>query len=410
MADFVMPSLGADMESGVLVEWRIKPGDTIRRGDIVAEVETQKGLIEIECFEEGVVEEILVPASRDDVMVGTVLAHIRAEGEQPEMAVPAPAAATVQRVAKPEKQRPTRTAAPEAPRVNGKRVRISPLARKVAEELGVDLSKVEGTGPAGAIGKADVECAAEVQKAEAARPVPASVPEPVKPKKAPEPDAFKLGMRQAIAAAMARSNREIPHYYLETPINMNRALQWLETENQNRSIKDRLLIAVVLLKAVARALEDVPELNGYWVNDHLEIQEGIHIGFAIALRKVGLIAPAIHNVDLKSMDELMEALRDLIARTRSGGLRSSEMTDATITVTSLGDLGVKAVYGIIYPPQVGLVGLGKIIDTPVAENGMLGIRPIMTATIAGDHRATDGRTGAQFLEALDRHLQEVETL
>jgi pyruvate dehydrogenase E2 component (dihydrolipoamide acetyltransferase) len=275
----------------------------------------------------------------------------------------------------------------------------------MAEDLGVDVNLIEGTGPGGAVGKADVERAVEAMKSDSIKPEPA----PAKPKKSAKPDALKLGMRQAIAAAMARSNREIPHYYLETPIDMTRAMQWLETENQQRSIKDRLLIAVVLLKAVARALEEVPELNGYWVDDHLEIQEGIHIGFAIALRKVGLIAPAIHNVDLKSMDELMEAMRDLIARTRSGGLRGSEMTDATVTVTSLGDLGVKTVYGIIYPPQVALVGLGKIIETPWAENGMLGIRPVMTATIAGDHRATDGRTGAQFLEALNRHLQEVET-
>jgi pyruvate dehydrogenase E2 component (dihydrolipoamide acetyltransferase) len=412
MIDFVMPSLGADMESGVLVEWRVKPGDRVSRGDIVAEIETQKGLIEIEIFEEGVIEELLVPASRDEIAVGTVLAHISGEAEA-EIEVAAPVAAAAQAsplpLPVPVPRQPTSSAA-QAHRVNGKRVRISPLARNMAEELGIDLDQIKGTGPGGAISKADVERAAEALKAEEAKLKSAPPLEPVKPKKTLETDTLKLGIRQAIAAAMARSNREIPHYYLEMPIDLTSALQWLEAENQKRSIKDRLLIAVVLLKAVARALEDVPELNGYWVDDHLEIQEGIHIGFAIALRKVGLIAPAIHNVDLKSMDELMEALRDLITRTRTGGLRSSEMTDATITVTSLGDLGVKTVYGIIYPPQVGLVGLGTIIETPVAENGMLGIRPVMTATIAGDHRATDGRTGALFLDALNRHLQEVEKL
>jgi pyruvate dehydrogenase E2 component (dihydrolipoamide acetyltransferase) len=217
-------------------------------------------------------------------------------------------------------------------------------------------------------------------------------------------------MRRAIAAAMARSNREIPHYYLQTRIDMSRALKWLEAENLKRPLKQRLLLAVLLLKAVSRALIDVPELNGYWLDDHHEPQEAIHIGFAISLRQGGLIAPAIHNVDLLSLDELMEAMHDLIARTRSGGLRGSEMTDGTITVTNLGDMGVETVYGVIYPPQVALVGFGKVVELPWAESGMLGIRPVLTATLAADHRATDGRRGGQFLDALTQYLQEVEKL
>jgi pyruvate dehydrogenase E2 component (dihydrolipoamide acetyltransferase) len=184
----------------------------------------------------------------------------------------------------------------------------------------------------------------------------------------------------------------------------------LEAENQKRPIKERLLPAVLLLKAVALALGDVPELNGYWIDDRHQPQEAVHIGFAIALRQGGLIAPAIHHVDLKSLDELMEALRELIPRARSGRLRSSEMTAATITVTNLGDLGVETVYGVIYPPQVALVGFGKIMEQPWAENGMLGIRPVLTATLAADHRATDGRRGAQFLDALNHYLQEAATL
>ncbi len=209
---------------------------------------------------------------------------------------------------------------------------------------------------------------------------------------------------------MARSNREIPHYYLETRIDMSRALGWLETENQKRAIKDRLLPVVMLIKAVARALGDVPELNGYWIEDHLQPQEAIHIGFAISLRQGGLVIPAIHHADLKSLDELMEVLRDLIPRVRSGRLRSSELTDATMTVTNLGDLGVEVVYGVIYPPQVALVGFGKITEQPWAEHGMLGIRPILRTTLAADHRATDGHRGGQFLESLARYLQEPTTL
>ena len=217
-------------------------------------------------------------------------------------------------------------------------------------------------------------------------------------------------MRRAIAAAMARSKREIPHYYLQTRIDMDRTLNWLEEENAKRAIKERILPVVPLIRAVALALGEVPELNGHWVDDRHRIAEAIHIGFVIALRGGGLMAPALLNADDKELDELMAALRDLITRARSGGLRSSELTEATITITSLGDLGVEAVYGVIYPPQVALVGFGKIMEQPWAVNGLLGVRPVLTATLAADHRATDGHRGAQFLDALNRYLQEPAAL
>jgi pyruvate dehydrogenase E2 component (dihydrolipoamide acetyltransferase) len=415
MAEYIMPSLGADMESAALVEWLVKPGDRVKRGDVVAEVETDKGVIEIEIFEDGVVDQILVKPSEERIPVGTPLATIRVDG------IPEPEpieAGTVPVQAEPEKkaaevgvqEQPTPAA------TSDRRVRVSPLARKLATELGIDPSTVGGTGPRGAVERADIERAAEAKKLAEKAPVkiPEKVPEttpvaPEAPAPAAKPDT-QAAMRRAIAAAMARSNRDIPHYYLQTHIDMSRPLRWLETENLKRSIKQRILPAALLLKAVARALEDVPELNGYWINDHHEPQEAIHIGFAIALRQGGLITPAIHHVDLKSLDELMEAMHDLIARTRSGGLRGSELTDATITVTNLGDMGVETVYGVIYPPQVALVGFGKVIEMPWAQNGMLGIRQVVTATLAADHRATDGRIGAQFLDALNNHLQEVEKL
>jgi pyruvate dehydrogenase E2 component (dihydrolipoamide acetyltransferase) len=191
---------------------------------------------------------------------------------------------------------------------------------------------------------------------------------------------------------------------------MSCALKRLEIENQKRSIKERLLPVVLFIKATALALREVPQLNGYWIDDRLRFQEAVHIGLAISLRGGGLVIPAIHNSDLKSLDELMGTVRDLIIRTRSGHLRSSELTDATITLTNLGDMGVQTVFGVIYPPQVALVGFGKITEQPWAENGMLGIRPILNATLAADHRATDGHRGSQFLEALNRYLQEAEKL
>jgi pyruvate dehydrogenase E2 component (dihydrolipoamide acetyltransferase) len=301
------------------------------------------------------------------------------------------------------------------------RVHITPVARRMAEDLGVDINLIQGSGPNGSITKEDIEMAAqkiEKPKVEEVKVVEASTPEPPSTAVIPPPKPamkkstadIQAGMRRAIAAAMAKSNREIPHYYLETRIDMTPALSWLEAENQKRSIKERILPAVLMIKATAKALVDVPVLNAYWRDDENQIQEGIHIGFAIALRQGGLVTPAIHHADLKSLDELMTAMRDLIMRTRAGRLRSSELTDATVTLTNLGDMGVEKVYGVIYPPQVALVGFGKTMEMPWAENGMLGIRKIVTATLAGDHRATDGRTGAQFLDALNKHLREAEKL
>jgi len=424
MAEFRMPSLGADMEAGTLIEWKVKPGDRITRGDIIAEVETDKGIIEVEVFEDGIVDQILVQPDAK-VPVGTVLATIRSVGAAP---MPTADRAVAERMpvgAEPPVQPSLEAGGPRIPAptmvppasTTERRLRVSPLARKLADELGIDVSTVQGTGPDGAIERADVERAAAAKKAEERPPAPTPTPSPTTPEVAPTPEVppraakaavpeFQVRMRRAIAAAMARSNREIPHYYLETRIDMSRALRWLETENQKRTIKDRLLPAVLLVKAVAKALGDVPELNGYWIDDRLQPQEAIHIGFAISLRQGGLVIPAIHHVDLKSLDELMEVLHDLIPRVRAGRLRSSELTDATITVTNLGDLGVEVVYGVIYPPQVALVGFGKIVEQPWAEHGMLGIRPILTATLAADHRATDGHRGGQFLDSLNRYLQE----
>jgi pyruvate dehydrogenase E2 component (dihydrolipoyllysine-residue acetyltransferase) len=379
MAEFRMPSLGADMEEGTLIEWSVKPGDRVKRGDIVGVVRTEKADIEVEVYRDGVIEQLLAKAG-DTLPVGAVLAVIREEGEA---ATPAheeipPAPATV------------------APTPSVARVRASPLARRVAQELGLDLSGVQGTGPHGEITEIDIQRAAEaVKKAPPEKP---AVPE------------FRAGIRRAIAAAMARSNREIPHYYLETKIDLQRALTFLEAENQKRSVKDRLLSVVLLIKAVARTLHDVPELNAYWIDDQLQLKEAVHIGFAISLRQGGLVVPAIMDADRKNLDELMQALRDLITRARAGRLRSSEITDGTVTITNLGDLGVETVHGVIYPPQVALIGFGRVIESPWAENGMLGIRPVVSATLAGDHRATDGHRGAQFLTALNQHLQQPEKL
>ena len=216
-------------------------------------------------------------------------------------------------------------------------------------------------------------------------------------------------MRHAIGALMARSKREIPHYYLATTIDLGPSMDWLAGTNVARPPAARLLPAALLLKATAIASQRVPAMNGMF-RDRFEPASGVHLGVAIALRGGGLIAPAIHDADRLPLDELMAALRDLVQRARAGALRSSEMADPTITVTNLGDQGVDEVFGVIYPPQVSLVGFGKIAHRPWAVDGLLGVRPLVRATLAADHRASDGHDGARFLAAIDALLQQPEAL
>ncbi len=408
MAEFCMPSLGADMKKGTLVEWKVKPGDHVKRGNIIAEVETEKGIVEIEVFMDGIIEKLLVHPG-DEVPVGEVMALIGTEEEQDTeiRAATSPpeglSGVEESRIATYPPRQLKEKGKETKPSETGKekRLKVSPAARKKAAELGINLTSLHGTGPDGAVSLADVIKAASAGKpAEKAGPVSPSL----------EGAEFQVGMRRAIAAAMSRSNREIPHYYLETRIDLSSAMHWLAEENKKRSVKDRLLPVVLMLRATALALTDIPDLNGYWIENQLQTSETVNIGFAIALRQGGLISPAIRNANQKSLDGLMADMKDLIIRTRAGRLRSSEMTDATVTLTNLGDLGVESSFGVIYPPQVALVTFGKITDQPWVENGMIGIRPVVSATLAGDHRATDGRTGARFLNALNDYLQEAEKL
>jgi pyruvate dehydrogenase E2 component (dihydrolipoamide acetyltransferase) len=372
-----MPSLGADMEAGTLIKWLKRPGDVLKRGDIIAIVDTQKGAIEIELFEDGVLENIVVRPG-ENVPVGTVLANIRGTHEPAAPASPPPT--------------PTVPAAESV-----ERRRVSPVARKLAEDLGVDLAAVHGTGPQSATTREDVERAAAGAKI-------IGTPSP-----APAPDRAGA-MRSAIAAAMTRSKREIPHYYLASTIDVHAASTWLRTENERRPMADRLLVIALLIKAVALALREVPELNGHWLDGTFRKGPGIHIGCAISLRGGGLVAPALHDADGKDLGRLTREIRDLVARARAGSLRSSELADPTITVTNLGEQGVDSTFGIIYPPQVALVAFGRIIDRPWAAAGSVEVRQTVTATLSADHRASDGHRGGLFLTAIGRLLQSPEKL
>lgn len=424
MADFTMPALGADMEAGTLLEWHVKPGDAVKRGDIVAVVDTDKAEIEVEIFEDGVIEELLVEEGTK-VPVGTPLARVR--GANGEGAAPTPEQVAAATPTPPPKPAPTPEPPPpvEPPPAplpadgtktlhigvspsRQHRPRVSPLARRTAERLHVDLAEVEGSGPGGSIVQADVERAAGTPPEQGA-PVaePPAAPPPPAPTE-PAAPSHQDAMRKAIGELMARSKREIPHYYLEHQIEISRALAWLEERNRERGVSERLLPSVLLLSAVAKATAETPALNGFWVDGAFRPADGVHLGVAISLRGGGLVAPAIHDADRKDPDQLMAELRDLVGRARAGRLRSSEMSDPTITVTSLGEQGADLVHGVVYPPQVALVGFGAIRERPWAADGMVGARPVVTATLAADHRASDGVAGSRFLALVDRKLQSPE--
>ncbi|HEY7262050.1 MAG TPA: dihydrolipoamide acetyltransferase family protein [Trebonia sp.] len=454
MAEFLMPSLGADMDQGTLLEWLVKPGDQVHKGDIVAVVDTDKAAVEVECFESGVFGAILVEPGTT-VPVGTPLARITSgKAAAAPAAVPAPAAPAAAAPAAPPTPPPGRPIVPATPPIRHlarqlgvdigqlhgtgpggtvthadveaaaarqRRPRVSPLARRLAADLGIDLTAVRGTGPGGAIRADDVRRAVPEAKAPSAAAPPERAERPAVPPAAaaerppaqPEPQVEaerQAAMRRAIGNLMARSKREIPHYYLSTTIDLETMTQWLRSRNRELPVPARIVPAALLLKAAALAAREVPQLNGFWLDDHFVPAGHVHLGVAISLRDAGMVAPAIHDADTLTLADLMARLRDLVTRARTGRLRGSEMTDPTITVTNLGDRGVEAVFGVIYPPQVALAGFGKVISAPCAVDGLLGVRSQVSATLAADHRASDGYTGARYLEAITRLLQKPEKL
>ncbi len=438
-----MPSLGADMDAGTITKWLVHPGDRVHRGDIVAVVQTDKSDIEVEIFEEGTVDELAVPEGVR-VSVGTVLAHLTsasASNTSGSPATPVTPATSASPAPPPASSSAVRPAPANLPLVE------SPLVRRLAQRRGVDLATVTGTGVGGTVTRGDVEAVAPFTPgvtgstarqssspyarrlardagidlegvvgsgpggsvlARDVRGVAAVAPE--KPAPASTPEERRRSMQRAIGALMARSKREVPHYYLDTTIDLSAAASWLERTNAERPVADRLVMASLLLCATARAVARVPEMNGHYVDGEFSPSAAVNLGVAISQRRGGLIAPALRDAEQLSLDEMMSRLNDLVRRARNGLLRSSELSDSTITVTNLGDLGVDRVFGVIYPPQVALVGFGRVHDRPWATQGLLGVHTCVVATLSGDHRVSDGMRGGRFLTEIARLLREPEEL
>lgn len=438
------------MAAGTLVAWRKGPGDSVRRGEIVAEVETEKGVIEVEVFEEGVIERIAVQPG-EKVPVGTVLAWLGSGGS---VAPAVPVAASVE----PE---PVRTEEPLA-RAQANTASFasvakpaSPSARRLARELGVQLETLVGTGEHGVIVRADILRAREPQALTSRAEVGRAKVSPLARRKAVElavslaevrgsgvdgsivlrdvlrtrnasvpgpppsvPAAVPLdaaarkrqAFRHAIASAMERSKREIPHYYLSTTIDFSAGLAQIERHNVARKPRERLVASLLFARAVALALDKVPELNAHWTGSDAPPLSAIHVGMAISVRGGGLVAPALFDVGAKTVEELAPLLFDLVERTRSGSLRSSELSAPTITVTSLGERGVDALFPIIFPPQVAIVGFGKVVVRPWVVDGMVVARPVVTVSLGADHRVSDGHRGGLFLAAVQDALEHPDKL
>ncbi len=450
MSDFTMPSLGADMDSGTLLEWLVKPGDQVHRGDVMAVVDTDKAAIEIESFQDGVLGSVLVePGTR--VAVGMPLATVLPATEAPAAGTPAPLAAAPAPVPEPAAHIPAPAAHIPAPRRP-----VTPPLRHHAAELGVQIDELVGTGPDGAVTRQDVDAAAATRRAPrpaerpagpraspyarrlarelgvdlttvvgtgehgavraddvravATRPVAPPVARPVAPPAAAQPRTDRTSDRAVVAARMSRSKREIPHYYVATTVDMHAVTTWLARTNRDRAVTDRIVPAAALLRATALAAREMPQLNGFWVDDAFVAGEDVHLGVAITVRRGALVAPALHAAADLDLPAVMRSLRDLVARARSGRLTRAELTEPTLTVTDLGDQGVEEVIGVIQPPQVALVGIGRVVERPWAVDGLLGVRPVVRLTLSGDHRATDGYTGARFLATVDELLQHPEEL
>lgn len=450
MFEFKMPSMGADMESAVLVQWNYAVGDVVQKGEVICEIETAKGNIDVEVWESGTISELLVePGAK--IPVGEVMARLDT-GVSPlasaESAAPSPvdeaAEPPVEELAAEAPTQPRRPARQEqvtvvsqavrpvrSPTSDTARVAASPAARRRAAELGVGLDALVGSGPGGAVKLEDVEHPAGHERHRRISPVARKMaadaginPEDVTPtgvhdlvtkddvkrEVAAKTTGGDGALRDAIAKAMAKSKREIPHYYLKATFDVTPALDWMEAQNAERGVATRLVFGALIARAVALAAHDIPEMNGFYVDGAFRPSLDVHLGFAVAMRGGGVVAPAIHGLADKTLDEAMAGVKDLVRRVRKGKLRSSEMTDSTLTLTSLGDMGVDTVFGIIYPPQVAIVGFGSPREIPFASNGMIGVHTCVDVTLSGDHRVSDGLTGARFLQRIRHYLDQPEVL
>lgn len=431
----LMPALSPTMEEGKLAKWHVKPGDKVRSGDVIAEIETDKATMEVEAVDEGVVETLLVPEGTEAVKVNTVIAQLREEGAaaapakaKPSAAAPAPAPVATKPAAIPAKA-PAAAPAPRA--LEGARLSASPLARRLAAEGGVELSRVAGSGPHGRIVKSDIEAALKGGAAKVApapaRPQPVAAPAPVAVAAAPAagPDARLFfakdsyielphdSMRKTIARRLTSSKRDIPHYYLKVDCQIDALMDVRKQINAQAPAEGpgayKVSVNDFVVKAAALALIRVPGVNCSWTETALLQHRHADIGVAVAL-DFGLITPIVQKAESKSLAAISNEVKDLAVRAKAKKLKPSEFEGGTFAISNLGMYGVRDFTAVINPPHAAILAVGAGEGRPVVRNGAIVPATVMTVQLSCDHRVIDGALGATWLEAFKGYLENPVTM
>lgn len=483
--EVTMPQMGADMTEGTLVKWLKQPGDQVTRGEIIAEIETDKATVELEAFDSGTVIELRAKEG-DTVPVGDVIAMLGEAGEV-KAGAPSSNGSAPSADAKSEEEAPAQARTPEQPprrpvaqpkenapqsvtehvpdegeSLGEGRVRISPVARRIATDNGIDVRGIKGSGPDGRILRKDVEDAIKGGGAAAATPMQGAAqpisevpaiqtsgaaeaiaqrpttasseqeqpetapvktedgekggPTPAAAESRPTPRPAATGdvealsrMRQAIARRMSQSKQQQPHYYLTLDIDMGKALAFRSQLNAAASETQKVSINDLIVKACAIALERHPHFNAEFTEAGLKVHEQINICIGIALDE-GLIAPAILDCGHKSLGHIAAEAKDVINRAKSGKLRADEYSAGTFTITNLGAFGVETLIGIINPPQAAILGVGSVMDQPVVRDGAVVVGSVMKVALSADHRVTDGAEGARFIKEIQGLLENPASL
>ena len=395
--DVIMPQMGFDMEEGTVVRWLKAEGDNVDRGEPIVEVETDKATVEVESFASGLLRRIVVTEGIT-VPVGQVIGIIASADEAlPAIEAPVSMPDTLAEPVTVRSDPPTPEASPAVEAAKGDRILVSPLAKRIAEEKGVDLSTVTGTGPKGRITKEDVLAAAEEDQ------VPAPAPSAIA-------DVTELSkMRQTIARRMTQSKQEMPHFYVTASVDMTRAMALREELKELWAGEARLTVNDLIIKASALALAKFPAFNSHYADGKIKHNPSLNIGVAIALED-GLIAPAILDCRGKSLKEISAASRDLSTRARNGVLKPQEYTEATIAISNLGMFQIDNFIAIINPKQSASIAVGSVTKQPVVRDGQITIADIMQCTISADHRVVNGAEAAQFVNEIKSYLERPASL
>ena len=413
----VMPQMGYDMREGTVVRWYKQEGETVDRGEVIADIETDKATVEFEAYTGGVLGRI-VAQEGVAVPVGDLIAIITEPGEAlPNAEAPAASPAAEPATA-PEAPAVAEAPPADAPPSADGRVRASPIARRLARERGIDLSLVSGTGPNGRVTERDVEnyrpAAAPIpEPAPAAAPEPAVAPAPAPvaaPIAAPADSRIELSrMRQTIARVTSDSKSAAPHFYVTAEIDMGKAMALRRDVNDAADPDNRVSVNDLMVKACALALARHPKFNSFYRGDYLEVHGAMNIGIAIALES-GLILPGVSNCESKSLLQIATATKDLISRANSGTLRNEEYSSTTFSISNMGMFDVESFTAIIYPPHAAILAVGSVKQQPVVRDGELTVGTMMKATLSTDHRVADGAEAAQFLMEIKRVLENPVSL